>query len=70
MFLTKTELAHLYGMCVNTVDKRVMEMAATGNYPNAFKMHKRAVLIDPDEFDRFTRERALKELERRLNGQG
>lgn len=69
MFLTKTEIAHLYGMCVNTVTLRVDEMIRTGQYPDAFKQPKRMILVDPDQFDRFLRDRAIKEWEKK-NGQG
>ena len=65
MFLTKTELAHLHGVCVNTITKRVDEMIRTGEYPDAFRQPKRMIMVDPDAFDHFLRERAIKEWEKR-----
>lgn len=65
MFLTKTELAHLYGMCINTVTARIDEMIRTGKYPDAFRQPKRMIMVDPDAFDHFLRDRAMKEWEKR-----
>lgn len=53
MYLTKSEVAALYGMCINTVSKRMNEMMESGRYPTAFKQPKRATLVDLDQFDAF-----------------
>ena len=65
MFLTKTELAHLHGVCVNTISKRCDEMMTTGKYKHAFKQVARKLIVDADAFDEFLQERAIKEWEKR-----
>lgn len=57
-FLSRDELSNLYNISRNTVNKRIKEMKATGDYKGAFKQPGRILYVDVDAFDNYLIRRA------------